>query len=81
MFQCFTTRDEYANMDLQECFTINNEYDNMDLQVSLPNLQELQLLMACISIEYLTCIYGFFRLCPSPNVEKLFIQVGIILSL
>ncbi|XP_039131350.1 uncharacterized protein LOC120267737 [Dioscorea cayenensis subsp. rotundata] len=72
---CFTTRDEYANMDLQECFTINNEYDNMDLQVSLPNLQELQLLMECISSEDLTYVYGFFRICPSPNVEKLFIQL------
>ncbi|KAH7675700.1 RNI-like protein [Dioscorea alata] len=54
--------------------TIYDEYINMDLQ-ALPNLQELQLLMACMSIEYLTYIYGFFRLCPSPNVEKLFIQL------
>ena len=64
-----------------QCSTINDEYDNMDLQLSLPNLQELQLLMERNTSEYLTYMYDFFRLCPSPNVEKLFIQVGFILSL
>uniref|UniRef100_A0A1D1Y784 F-box protein At5g03100 n=1 Tax=Anthurium amnicola TaxID=1678845 RepID=A0A1D1Y784_9ARAE len=57
--------------------TIWEEYymEGDELPVPLESLQELQLLMPIMNAEYLSCIYGFLRFCPSPFLEKLFIRV------
>lgn len=54
---------------------IYEEIDAESLPISLSNLKELQLLMSSMCSEDLACIYSFFRLCPSPFLEKLFIQL------
>lgn len=41
------------------------------------NLKELQLLMGMMTNDNLMDIYGFFRLCKCPRLEKLYIEVGI----
>ncbi|XP_038982185.1 F-box/FBD/LRR-repeat protein At1g13570-like [Phoenix dactylifera] len=57
------------------CFTIMYEYIPEDLPVLLPNLRELQLLIDLLRSEELAYIYGFFQLCQTPFIEKLFIQL------
>ncbi|XP_010932063.1 F-box/FBD/LRR-repeat protein At1g13570 [Elaeis guineensis] len=56
-------------------FTIYEEFLPEDLPVLLPNLRELQLLIDLFRSEELAYIYGFFRLCQTPFIEKLFIQL------
>lgn len=46
-----------------------------------PNLVELQLLMAMMADSNLSDIYGFFKYCPCPRLEKLFFEVGRLLAL
>ncbi|PKA63680.1 F-box/FBD/LRR-repeat protein [Apostasia shenzhenica] len=41
----------------------------------LPSLLELQLLMLVMADSNLSDIYSFFKLCPSPKLEKLFIEL------
>ncbi|ONK74715.1 uncharacterized protein A4U43_C03F9400 [Asparagus officinalis] len=50
-------------------------YEDEKLPILLQNLKELQLLMCTMTMEDLDCIYNFFRLCPSPFLEKLFIHI------
>ncbi|KAH0452988.1 hypothetical protein IEQ34_017312 [Dendrobium chrysotoxum] len=40
-----------------------------------PNLVELQLLMAMMADSNLSDIYGFFKYCPCPRLEKLFVEL------
>ena len=40
------------------------------------NLRELQLLMGMMTDDNLMDVFGFFRLCECPRLEKLFIEVG-----
>lgn len=53
------------------------------LPILLQNLRELQLILchSMISSEDLDAIYAFFRHCPSPFIEKLFIKVGLYYSI
>uniref|UniRef100_A0A1D1XKE1 F-box protein At3g62230 n=1 Tax=Anthurium amnicola TaxID=1678845 RepID=A0A1D1XKE1_9ARAE len=61
--------------------TIWEEFMEEDyLPVPLESLQELQLLMHTMNAEYLSYIYGFLRLCPSPFLEKLFIRLPKVLE-
>ncbi|KAJ4769371.1 F-box protein [Rhynchospora pubera] len=53
------------------------ELNEPGLPLELQNLQEFQLIMDSISEEHLYCVFSFFRLCPSPYLEKLFIQLPI----
>ncbi|MQL84472.1 hypothetical protein Taro_016959 [Colocasia esculenta] len=46
--------------------------------IPLRNLRELQLLMDYMSMEYLSCIYVFVDLCPSPLLERLFVRLPLI---
>ncbi|CAL9781902.1 unnamed protein product [Musa acuminata subsp. burmannicoides] len=39
------------------------------------NLRELQLLMGMMTVDNLTNIYTFFRICKCPRLEKLFIEL------
>ncbi|PKA53551.1 Putative FBD-associated F-box protein [Apostasia shenzhenica] len=41
----------------------------------LPNLVELQLLMVMMTESNLSDIYTFFKLCPSPKLEKVFVEL------
>ncbi|KAJ1698713.1 hypothetical protein LUZ63_007225 [Rhynchospora breviuscula] len=43
--------------------------------LQLYNLQELQLVLDSIGEDDIFCIFSFFLLCPSPFLEKLFIQL------
>ncbi|XP_064940630.1 F-box/FBD/LRR-repeat protein At1g13570 [Musa acuminata AAA Group] len=63
---------------IQQRFTIYEETDAALLLLVLPNLQELQLLMDSMNSEYLKYIYGYLRLCHTPLLEKLFIQLPSI---
>ncbi|XP_020591288.1 F-box/FBD/LRR-repeat protein At1g78750-like [Phalaenopsis equestris] len=40
-----------------------------------PNLVELQLLMTMMADSNLSDIYGFFKYCPCPRLEKLFLEL------
>ncbi|KAJ1704745.1 hypothetical protein LUZ63_004524 [Rhynchospora breviuscula] len=51
------------------------EYNEDDFPLELHNLQELQLVLYTISEDDIYCIFSFFRLCPSPFLEILFIQL------
>ncbi|KAF3332968.1 F-box/FBD/LRR-repeat protein [Carex littledalei] len=53
---------------------VEEEYNEDDFPMELRNLLELQLVMDSISEEHLHCMFTFFHLCPSPFLEKLFIQ-------
>ncbi|KAJ0983168.1 hypothetical protein J5N97_011423 [Dioscorea zingiberensis] len=44
--------------------------------IGFHNLQELQLIVDSMTDESLDDIYGFFRLCPCPFLERLFIQLS-----
>ncbi|XP_058089570.1 FBD-associated F-box protein At5g22730-like [Magnolia sinica] len=48
------------------------------LPITFPNVQELQLLLTSICDDTLSYVYGFFRNCFFPSLEKLFIQVPAI---
>ncbi|XP_072951667.1 uncharacterized protein [Typha angustifolia] len=66
------TLSSAALMDL----ALATEYDDDEyFPIQLQNLQELQIAMDSISEEHLTCIFAFFEHCPSPFLEKLFIQL------
>ncbi|XP_073005383.1 F-box protein At4g09920-like [Typha latifolia] len=68
------TLSSAALMDL----ALATEYDDDEyFPIQLQNLQELQLAMDSISEEHLTCIFAFFEHCPSPFLEKLFIQLMV----
>ncbi|MQL84473.1 hypothetical protein Taro_016958 [Colocasia esculenta] len=54
------------------------EYFAEDVPIPLQNLRELQLLMDYMSLEYLSYIYVFFELFPSPLVERLFVRLPLI---
>uniref|UniRef100_A0A1D1XCT0 F-box protein At5g03100 n=1 Tax=Anthurium amnicola TaxID=1678845 RepID=A0A1D1XCT0_9ARAE len=64
------------------CVTILEEYymEEDDLPLQLESLQELKLLMPIMDAEYLSYIYGFLRLFPSPFLEKLFIRLPKVLE-
>ncbi|XP_078149016.1 putative F-box/FBD/LRR-repeat protein At1g78760 isoform X2 [Carex rostrata] len=53
---------------------LDEEYNEDDFPMELRNLLELQLVMDSISEVHLHCMFTFFHLCPSPFLEKLFIQ-------
>ncbi|KAK8960319.1 putative F-box protein [Platanthera guangdongensis] len=61
---------------------LNQREDDGDNEfpIQLQNLKELQLLVDSMTNECLTCIYSFFRLCSSPVLEKLFIQLPRIIQ-
>ncbi|MQL84457.1 hypothetical protein Taro_016969 [Colocasia esculenta] len=56
------------------------EYYENHFPLRLENLRELQMLMPYFDAEYLTYMYGFFRLCPSPSLEKLFVRLPKLLE-
>lgn len=47
------------------------------MPMALPNLQVLQLIMELMTETNLSDVYGFFRNCHCPNLEKLFIELPI----
>ncbi|WOL08852.1 F-box/LRR-repeat protein [Canna indica] len=53
----------------------NEKFEGGDLQILFPNLQELQLVMESMTEEHLSSIYDFLEFCPSPFLEKLFVQL------
>ncbi|MQL84456.1 hypothetical protein Taro_016968 [Colocasia esculenta] len=57
------------------CVTIWSDYLPDAVPIPLQNLRELQLVMDHMSLDYLSYIYGFFELCPSPLLEKLFVRL------
>ncbi|KAJ4782730.1 F-box protein [Rhynchospora pubera] len=63
-----------CSMGLVHIVSQQHEYSE-ELPLELCNLQELQLVSDAISEEQIYCIFSFFRLCPSPFLEKLFVQI------
>ncbi|KAG0478950.1 hypothetical protein HPP92_013669 [Vanilla planifolia] len=55
---------------LLDVTTYGDHFDHENLPVVLGNLKELQLLVDNLNLSY---IYGFFRYCPVPLLERLFI--------
>ncbi|XP_058069867.1 F-box/FBD/LRR-repeat protein At1g13570-like isoform X2 [Magnolia sinica] len=51
------------------------EYRTEDLPVTFHNLQELQLLLDWYGVSYLAYTFSFFKNCPCPCLEKLFIEL------
>ncbi|KAJ4769369.1 FBD-associated F-box protein [Rhynchospora pubera] len=51
------------------------EYGEADMPLELHNLQELQVVLNSIREEPIYWMFSFLRLCPSPYLEKLFIQL------
>ncbi|KAJ3687033.1 hypothetical protein LUZ61_016197 [Rhynchospora tenuis] len=63
-----------CSMGLVHLISQEQEYDD-HLPLELCNLQELQIISDAISEEQIYYMFSFFRLCPSPSLEKLFIQI------
>ncbi|KAJ3687034.1 hypothetical protein LUZ61_016198 [Rhynchospora tenuis] len=64
-----------CSMGLLHLISGEHEYYEDNLLLGLHNLQELQLVLDSINEEQIYCIGSFFRLWPSPFLEKLFIQL------
>ncbi|KAJ4782731.1 FBD-associated F-box protein [Rhynchospora pubera] len=64
-----------CSMGLMHLISGEHEYYEDNLLLGLHNLQELQLVLDSINEEQIYCIVSFFRLWPSPFLEKLFLQL------
>ncbi|KAJ1691665.1 hypothetical protein LUZ63_015820 [Rhynchospora breviuscula] len=64
-----------CSMGLLHLISGEHEYYEDNLLLGLHNLQELQLVLDSINEEQIYCIVSFFRLWPSPFLEKLFLQL------
>ncbi|KAJ3699189.1 hypothetical protein LUZ61_002894 [Rhynchospora tenuis] len=64
-----------CSMGLMHLAFCEDDYFQDIFPLQLHNLQELQLVLDSIEEDDIYCIFSFFRLCPSPFLEKLFIQL------
>ncbi|KAJ4769370.1 F-box protein [Rhynchospora pubera] len=69
-----------CSMDLVHLIYEEDEDNEDNLPLVLQNLQELQLVLDSINEEQIYCIVYFFRLWPSPFLEKLFLQFFVLTS-